>query len=122
MRPDTADAVFRGTPANRRNYIPTIQSEPKVGNAQTYYERGWRSSMRAYSSVPRYSLTRGDIVLEMEISRQLPAFFSCWRKNPNLAAHLSDLSARNFALDLGKAKRIVVPNQSNAVRPDSTLD
>jgi hypothetical protein len=49
-------------------------------------------------------------------------FFSCWRKNPNLAAHLSDLSAQNFALDLGKVKRIVVRNQPNAVRPNSTVD
>jgi hypothetical protein len=44
------------------------------------------------------------------------------RKNPNLTAHLSDMSAQNFALDLGKVKRIVVPNQPNAVRPDSTVD
>jgi hypothetical protein len=27
------------------------------------------------------------------------------------------LSAQDFALDLGKVKRIVVPNQPNAVRP-----
>jgi len=42
---------------------------------------------------------------------------------PNLAAHLSDLSAQNFALDLGKVKRIVIRNQPNAVRgPDSAFD
>jgi len=39
-----------------------------------------------------------------------------------LAAHLSDLSAQKFALDLGKVKRIVVRNQPNAVRPNSTVD
>ena len=49
-------------------------------------------------------------------------FFSWWRNNLNLAAHWSDLSAQNFALDLGNLKRIVVPNQPNAVRPSSTVD
>ncbi len=32
-----------------------------------------------------------------------------------MTAHLSDLSAQNFALDLGKVKRMVVRNQPNAV-------
>lgn len=39
-----------------------------------------------------------------------------------MAAHLSDLSAKNFALDLGKVRRIVISNQPNAVHPDSTVD
>src|SRR3984893_19511655 len=34
-----------------------------------------------------------------------------------MAAHFGDLSAQHYALDLGKVKRIVVPNQPNAVRP-----
>ena len=70
---------------------------------------------------PRKALDTADIVRDGDFS-PVTGSFSVAGGRPNLAAHLSDLSAQNFALDLGKVKRIVIRNQPNAVRPDSAFD
>lgn len=73
--------------------------------------------------IPRNAAARRRCICDRALISPVTSSFSvAARKNPNLTVHLSDLSAQNFALDLGKVKRIVVRNQPNPVRPDSTVD
>jgi hypothetical protein len=53
---------------------------------------------------------------------QLPALFQLLEEEPEHGCVFERLEFREFALDLPKPKRIVIPNQPNPVRPESTVD
>jgi hypothetical protein len=53
----------------------------------------------------------------LHTTAQSGTFYIAKRGTSHIAATIE-----NFALDLRKAKRIVIPNQPNAVPPDSAVD